>query len=84
MERLTRTEVELEVGQNTSLVMELREENSVITHTDLFYHKTYSQLVRLLLNFICSQVSKFVLIFENNFLFVKTSKNQLESPIQLQ
>jgi len=57
MERLTRTEVELEVGQNTSLVMELREENSVITHTDLFYHKTYSQLVRLLLNFICSQVS---------------------------
>merc|ERR550517_1231054 len=43
------SELELDEKVNQSVL--------VITHTELFHDKTYSQLVRLLLNFICSQVS---------------------------
>lgn len=54
---LSLTEVEEEVGVTASSQLVLAEENLVLSHTALFHDSTYSQLVRLLLNFICSQVS---------------------------
>lgn len=57
LQTLTLDEVEEEVGVAASSLLVLSEENLVVSHTELFHDTTYSQLVRLLLNFICSQVS---------------------------
>lgn len=57
LQSLSLTEVEEEVGLAAGSQLVLNEENLVVSHTELFHHSTYSQLVRLLLNFICSQVS---------------------------
>ena len=56
LQTLTLAEVEEEVGVAASSLLVLSEENLVVRHTELFHDTTYSQLVRLLLNFICSQV----------------------------
>ena len=56
LQTLTLDEVEEEVGVAASSLLVLSEENLVVSHTELFHDTTYSQLVRLLLNFICSQV----------------------------
>jgi len=48
------------IEQNTAelnITMELSEENLVILHTDLYYHKTYKDLFRMLFNFLTSQVA---------------------------
>merc|ERR1719391_1417078 len=58
---MTKEEIEQELIETnaTSNISHLilQEENMVIKHTDLFNHPTYSQLVRLLFNFMTSQVA---------------------------
>ena len=63
LQSLSLTEVEEEVGLAASSQLVLSEENLVVSHTELFHNSTYSQLVRLLLNFICSQVGCSWIIF---------------------
>jgi len=58
---MTKEEIENELLETNATVnisqLILQEENMVIEHTDLFNHPTYSQLVRLLFNFMTSQVA---------------------------
>ena len=40
-----------------NITMELSAENFVILHTDMYYHKTYKDMFRMLFNFLTSQVA---------------------------
>ena len=60
---MTREDIELELfnTNNTEAMEEMRisdeDLNLVNTRADIFFHPTYSQIVRLLFNFMASQVS---------------------------
>ena len=58
---MTEEEIKMELEAN-NVTVDMRkllineENNTVAVHTNLFYDSTYSQLVRLLFNFMSSQV----------------------------
>ena len=60
---MTREDIELELfnTNNTEAMEEMmisdEDLNLVSTRADIFFHPTYSQIVRLLFNFMASQVS---------------------------
>ena len=58
---MTKDEVEMEILESNVTVnmtqMILEKENLVNVHTELFSDPTYAQIVRLLFNFVASQVS---------------------------
>ena len=58
---MTAEEIKMELEANNmtvdmSKLLIAEENNTVAVHTNLFYDSTYSQLVRLLFNFMSSQV----------------------------
>ena len=53
---MSKDTIEENIGE-LNISMELSQENSVILHTDMYYHKTYKDLFRMLFNFLTSQVA---------------------------
>jgi len=45
------------IEESVNTTMQLSEKNLVILHTDMYYHKTYKDLFRMLFNFLTSQVA---------------------------